>query len=233
MVGLNQRLKGHGRIENLFEDADLQMAGYAAALRILTRYTKIDGVDMTKEALRPNAKSEKGLVAEIIDFAVQVANEHMVPEGMAPGIWERLTGSERFYFKMMDIETTGARKLDNYQNFAKAFRVSNYGDLMGSVEPNKARLKSAAAFKKANFEGVEFGATPTRSALYAIYEIQNEVDREDVLAHLRDLVPSYMTAREDLMAIANYVAKKRTGIDDAEARAAGILYGLIRNERLG
>ena len=23
----------------------------------------------------------------------------------------------------MDIETTGAKKLDNYQNFAKAFRV--------------------------------------------------------------------------------------------------------------
>jgi putative DNA methylase len=44
MTGLNQKLRGHGRIENLFEDADLQMAGYAAALRVLTRYTKIDGI---------------------------------------------------------------------------------------------------------------------------------------------------------------------------------------------
>jgi hypothetical protein len=52
MVGLNQNLKGGGRIENLFEDADLQMAGYAAGLRVLTRYEKIDGTDMTKEALR-------------------------------------------------------------------------------------------------------------------------------------------------------------------------------------
>ena len=43
MSGLNQSLKGHGRIENLFEDADLQMAGYAAALRVLTHYAKIDG----------------------------------------------------------------------------------------------------------------------------------------------------------------------------------------------
>ena len=31
MVGLNQTTRGHGRSENLFEDADLQMAGYAAA----------------------------------------------------------------------------------------------------------------------------------------------------------------------------------------------------------
>ena len=52
MAGLNQSLKGHGRIENLFEDADLQMAGYAAALRVLTRYSRIDGVDMAKEAVR-------------------------------------------------------------------------------------------------------------------------------------------------------------------------------------
>ena len=44
---------------------------------------------------------------------------------------------------MMDIESVGAKKLDNYQNFAKAFRVAKYDDLMGSVEPNKARLKTA------------------------------------------------------------------------------------------
>ena len=48
MVGLNQRLEGHGRIENLFEDVDLQMAGYAAALRVLTGYSRIDGIDMTR-----------------------------------------------------------------------------------------------------------------------------------------------------------------------------------------
>jgi putative DNA methylase len=59
MVGLNQTLRGHGRVENLFEDADLQMAGYAAALRVLTRYAVIDGVDMTKEALRPRKKGER------------------------------------------------------------------------------------------------------------------------------------------------------------------------------
>ena len=50
MVGLNQTTLGHGRSENLFEDADLQMAGYAAALRVLTGYTRIDGQDMTAEA---------------------------------------------------------------------------------------------------------------------------------------------------------------------------------------
>lgn len=232
MSGLNQRLKGQGRIENLFEDADLQMAGYAAALRVLTRYAVIDGVDMTKEALRPSRKGERGLVADIIDFAVQVANEHMVPEGMTADVWGRLAGCERFFYKMLDVETTGARKLDNYQNFARAFRVNDYGELMGSVAPNKARLKSAREFKKSGFDGSEFAVSKSRALMFAIWEVEKEVDGDDVISHLRDLVPGYLNVREDLMALADYISRKREGVDDAESRAAGILHGLIRNERL-
>jgi putative DNA methylase len=233
MVGLNQRLKGKGRAENLFEDADLQMAGYAAALRILTRYGKIDGVDMTEEALRQRRSGDRNMVGEIIDFAVQVANEHMVPEHMAPKLWEDLSGAERFYFKMMDIETTSLRKLDNYQNFAKAFGVNDYGALMGSMEPNKARLKTAKEFRKAGFEIPEFGPSATRAALFAIFELENDVEGDDVLSHLKDMLPNYHNKRDDLAAIADYVARKREAVDETESRAARILHGLIRNERLG
>ena len=35
LTGLNQEAKGLYRDENVFEDADIQMAGYAAALRVL------------------------------------------------------------------------------------------------------------------------------------------------------------------------------------------------------
>lgn len=233
MVGLNQSLRGHGRIENLFEDADLQMAGYAAALRVLTGYAKIDGRDMTREALRPRKKGETGLVADIIEFAVQVANEHMVPEGMDARVWERLTGAERFYLKMLDIETTGAKKLDNYQNFAKAFRVSDYGGMMANSKPNEARLKSAVLLKRTEFGESEFGRSPTRAALFAIYELQQDIDSGLALSHLRDLVQDYDRHRDDLASIAGYLAKKRETVDPEEAKAARILHGLIRNERLG
>lgn len=233
MVGLNQSLKGAGRIENLFEDADLQMAGYAAALRVLTKYEKIDGTDMTKEALRPRRVGEKNIVGDIIEFAVQVANEHMVPEPMASKLWEGLSGAERFYLKMMDIETTSLRKLDNYQNFAKAFRVTDYGVLMGSMEPNKARLKTAKEFKKAGFEIPEFGPSMTRAVLYGILELENDVEGDDVLSHLKDLLPNYHNKRDDLAAIAEYIARKRESVDETESRSARILHGLIRNERLG
>jgi putative DNA methylase len=233
MVGLNQRLKGHGRIESLFEDADLQMAGYAAALRVLTGYTRIDSVDMTQEALRPRKKGEKGIVGEIIDFAVQVANEHLVPDGLTPAVWERLTGPERFYLKMLDIELTGAKKIDNYQNFAKAFRVADYGALMGSMKPNAARLKTAAEFKRSEFGETGFGASLTRATLYALYELGRETDVDEVTGQLRDLVKGYYARRDDVIAIVRYLSQKREKSAPAEAEAARILLARVQSERLG
>jgi len=79
---LNQEVKGENRDENIFEDAGLQMAGDAAALRVLTRYDFIDGKDMTKEALRPRVRGEKTIVDELIDFAVDVANRCLVPHSL-------------------------------------------------------------------------------------------------------------------------------------------------------
>jgi putative DNA methylase len=157
MTGLNQTLRGQGRSENLFNDADLQMAGYAAALRVLTKYVKIDGKDMTVEAMRPQSKNERTIVDEIIEYAVQVANEHLVPEGMDEQTWRRLSGAERFYLKMLDIESTGAKKVDNYQNFAKAFRVADRGSLMASEKANDAALKAASDFGKRQMGDDEFG----------------------------------------------------------------------------
>lgn len=232
MVGLNQSTQGKGRTENLFEDADLQMAGYAAALRVLTGYRRIDGQDMVAAALRPRPKGERDIVREIIDYAVQVANEHLVPEGIAPGVWEGCCGAERFYLKMMELEAVGLKKLDNYQNFAKAFRVGDYGELMASQQPNNARLKNALDFKKSSFEG-EFGRSALRAVLFALYELQKEADSDEVMEHLRSLVPNYHMRRDDLVAFCQYIARKREHRYPEESSAAGILLALIRNERLG
>jgi putative DNA methylase len=232
MTGLNQSTKGAGRSENLFEDADLQMAGYAAALRVLTGYSRIDGQDMAAEALRPRQKGARDVVKEIIDFAVQVANENLVPEGIAPALWDRLTGPERFYLKMIDIEAAGLKKIDNYQNFAKAFRYGDYNAVMASTKPNDARLKDAVELKRAEFES-EFGKGILRAVLFALYELQTEVDIDEVTGHLHDLVQGYWTRREDLMALASVIAVKRESRNQPEAQAARILFTRIKNERLG
>jgi adenine-specific DNA methylase len=231
MTGLNQSAKGAGRSENLFEDQDLQMGGYAAALRVLTSYSTIDGRDMAAEAIRPKREGEADLVKEIIDFAVQVANEYLVPHGVDSKLWGNLTGPERFYLRMLDIESSGAKKLENYQNFAKAFRFGNYSSVMGSNKPNDARLKTASEFKRAEFES-EFGKSALRAVLFTLYELQQEVDIDDVMAHLHDLVNSYWSRREDVLALANIIALKRAERVPSEAEAARILANRIRNERL-
>lgn len=233
MVGLNQTLRGHGRSENLFNDADLQMAGYAAALRVLTSYVKIDGKDMTVEAMRPRTKNERTIVDEIIEYAVQVANEHLVPEGMGEQTWRRLSGTERFYLKMLDIESTGAKKVDNYQNFAKAFRVPDHGVLMASEKANDARLKTAADFGKRQMGDDEFGSSLTRAVLYALWEMGAGVDDDLVMEHLRGLMSNYIEKRTDLQTIARYIALKRYGTQKSEATNAEVLAGMIKNERLG
>ena len=47
------------------------------------------------------------------------------------------------------------------------------------------------------------------------------------------MLPNYHNKRDDLAAIADYIARKREAGDETESRAARILHGLIRNERLG
>ena len=233
LVGLNQQLKGAGRIENLFEDADLQMAGYAAALRVLTGYTRIDGRDMTEEAGRPRRKGEQGFVERIIDYAVQVANEHMVPNGLSPRLWQILTGTERFYLKMVDLEAAGLNKLDNYQNFARAFRVPDYGAVMADVRPNAARIKSAADFKRrTGFEIPNFGEGAVRAVLYGIWELSIDTDPDTVTSQLREMVDNYLRRREDLIEIAEYIASQRGREDQKEGRYAALLANIIRNEKL-
>ncbi len=237
LTGLNQEVLAEGRDENVFEDADLQMAGYAAALRVLTRYDMIDGKDMTKEALQPRVAGEKTFVDELIDFAVDVANRSLVPQGIEERYWKRLSGIERFYLKMLDMESRGINRLDNYQNFAKAFKVKNFKAVMASSRANRARLKGANELGRAEMgEGSEFYQSPLRAVLYALMELQKGVEGDEVLAHLTLNVPEYYSdasMRELILAISDYLSEKLVAIRPEEASAARVLGELVRNQRIG
>ncbi len=237
LTGLNQKAKGLYRDENVFEDADIQMAGYAAALRVLTRYAIIDGRDMTVEAIRPRVKGESTFVDGLIGFAVDTANQCLVPQGIPKSHWDKLTGAERFYLKMLDMEARGVKTLDNYQNFAKAFKVRDFQALMASRKANKARLKSAVEFGRNEMgESSEFYQSVLRAVLYAIMELSKDVDGAEVMAHLTMNVPDYygdMTQRDLAVELADYLAKRLEDIRPDEAGAARVLRELVKNQRLG
>jgi putative DNA methylase len=234
LTGLNKDVKDLYRDENLFEDADLQMAGYAAALRVLTRYSTIDGVSMPQEAMRPRVKGQTTMVDELIAFAVNIANEYLVPDGVDRAVWEKSAGVERFYLKMLDMESKGIHVLSNYQNFAKAFKVHDYGAVMDEIKANHANLKTAAQLgKRGMTAGEEFGPTVLRSVLYAVHLLQeNKIKPEDVMHQLRDLVPDYFRERDRLTALADYVSKKTAKARPDESSNAMVLRDLVRRERV-
>jgi len=213
------------------------MAGYAAALRVLTRYAVIDGRDMTAEAIRPRVKGETTFVDGLIAFAVDTANQCLVPQGIAKAHWDKLSGAERFYLKMLDLEARGAKTLDNYQNFAKAFKVRDFRVLMGDQHANHARLKSAVEFGRAEMsEGSELHLSVLRAVLYAVMELVKNVDGSEVLAHVTLNVPNYygdMTQREMVVKLADYLAKHLETVRPDEASAARVLRELVTNQRLG
>ncbi|MDR0066055.1 DNA methylase, partial [Acinetobacter sp. 11520] len=101
LIGLDKKVRAQGT-EGLYTDADLQMAGYAAALKVLTAYSRIDGKDMVTEAEAPRKKGKKTFVDELIDFAVQTAVQFLVPVGFEKGEWQKLQAVERFYLKMLE-----------------------------------------------------------------------------------------------------------------------------------
>ncbi|MHC4103519.1 MAG: anti-phage-associated DUF1156 domain-containing protein, partial [Planctomycetota bacterium] len=237
LTGLNQEAKGLYRDENVFEDADIQIAGYAAALKVLTRYAIINGRDMTVEAIRPRIKGENTFVDELIAFAVDTANSCLVPAEIAQNDWEKLTGPERFYLKMLEMEARGAKTLDNYQNFAKAFKVRDFYAMMGSRKANAARLKSAVEFGRNEMnEGSELYETVLRAVLYGIMELVKEAPGEEVLAHLTHNIPDYygdLTQRDLAVDLADYLAKHLEEMRPEEASAARVLRDLVKHERLG
>jgi putative DNA methylase len=233
LTGLNQSLVGSSRAPNQFSDADLQMAGYAAALRVLTRYSIIDGRQMAEEAVRPRHKGVPTMVDELIEFAVGVANNFLVPIGLTKAVWNCLRPVERFYLKLLELESRGFKTLDNYQNFAKAFKVGDTKQLMESQKANAARLKSAIEFGRAEMAGdSELANSPLRSVLYALMELQKEVDSDEVLLHLSFNVPEYFTQRPLLVELSGYLSKKLASLRDEEASAARVLRDLIENQRL-
>lgn len=215
----------------VFNDSDLQMAGYAAALKVLTGYTSIGGEDVTAFALRPRRKGETTVVDEIVEQAAETANGLLVPEGLDRETWAAIGGIQRFYLRMLDMETTGASKLDNYQNFAKAFRVRDYGDVMASIKPNAARLKAITEFKPRDLtDHTEIGPTPLGALIVALQEFLADREPEVVMANLRDAVPDYLHRRPLLIDLAGFIAAKARGPETR--RAAEAIASRLRNQRL-
>ena len=231
MMHLNDAVEAHHG-EPVWGDSDLQMAGYAAALKVLTAYTRIGDEDVTTFALRPRARGEVTVVDEIVQQAAETASSLLVPEGLTADAWGRLTGIERFVLRMMDMETAGAAKLDNYQNFAKAFRVTDYSRVMGDMRPNNARLKRVSEYASRDLtDATEIGVTRLGQLIIALQQLLKDTEAQVIVEQLRAEMADFLEVRSLLVDMLAFIERKAP---ESEVRsAAEVLGARLKNLRFG
>lgn len=232
MTGLNQHYAGAGT-PNIFNDDDIQTAGYAAALRVLTSYTRIDGDDMVNAAMRPRRKGEKTIVDQLVEHAAKVAAQALVPEGINESHWRGFNNGERFYLKMIEMESRGPVRLDLFQRFATAYGVVDKDFYMARAKPNDAAMKAAGQFGRTGLDHADFGKTSVvRLVLRGVDRIERGHDSDDVIGELRDLVPDYLRKHAILVALTGFIADRRGVNSPSEASAARILRTALQNARI-
>src|SRR5206468_6875043 len=105
-----------------FSETDYQLAAYAAALRVLTA-KNIEEIDVAYELTKVRKKGEKSPVEELIERAVKIACDHLVPKGIEAHLWKSLTALEKFYIKGLELESHGERRTGVYQELARGFGI--------------------------------------------------------------------------------------------------------------
>ena len=216
-----------------FSDTDYQLAAYAAALRVLTQYKQIEDFDIAYELTKPRNKKEPSPIEQLIDNAVQIACDYLVPKGFDSFIWKTLTPDERFYLKGLDLESHGEFRAGAYQELARGFGIKDYISLLSNSKANETHLKTASEFAtKLLNKDTPFSTSLVRNALFAIREIVRSEEVSTGKSWLRNEVLDYWNQRKTLIEILNYLATVGKIIPhwQKDAEAARLLTGAVEND---
>ncbi len=215
-----------------FGDTDYQLAAYAAALRVLTS-KQIEEIDVTYELTRKREKNEKSPVEEIIEKAVQIACNHLVPRGIESHLWKSLASPEKLYLKGLETESHGEHRSGVFQELARGFGVDEYTSLMASTKANEARLKTASEFGRREMGDAGFGGSVVRHALFAACKVAETESTRDGITWLTSEVTNYAANRGRVIEILEFLAGLRLNASmlhwHKDAQAAGLLAGALRN----
>lgn len=221
--------------EALYTDGDLTLAAYAAALQVVTGYASIDRQPLDRDLYRKLAKNERTMLRELVDYAAQVANGLLVPEGFPREMWRDLAAPERFYIRMLDMEAKGAVKVADFQNFAKSFAFGGYAELMASAAANAASLAGAADLKGRFLSGEGFAGTFLRQVLFAVWKTMEGAERDPrrgVTILKTEYAADYWPRRQKLIALADFIALKTRRTRPEESAAAAELAEALRLDRV-
>jgi hypothetical protein len=216
-----------------FGDTDYQLAAYAAALRVLTRYRNIEDIDIAYELSKQRRKGEESPITKVITDAVKIASNYLVPTGFDAFTWKLLTAEERFYLKGLDIGSHGEYRTGAYQELARGFGVKEYRHLLYSSKANETRLKTASEFAARHLGDDGFGHSLVRHALFAIREVTRSGATEAGRNWLHAEVANYWTQRKTLIEILRYLSNIRYTQAThwkPDAESAWLLVGALEND---
>jgi len=216
-----------------FNDADYQLAAYAAALKVLTQYGNLDGKDVEHEVFAVRAKGEKSDFQAVIERALGIACDTLIPRGL-DNAWRDLSLVERYYLRSLDIESRGERRKGMYEELARGFGVTDIKPLLRSDKANGTRMANASALAASVLVAVgadgagatgqigsnsargrtaasgphPFAASPLRHLLFAVRETAaNDNSPEPGRQYLRDTFgQGYWGRREGFVHLLDWLA---------------------------
>ena len=241
-----------------FNDADYQLAAYAAALKVLTQYGNLDGKDVEHEVFAVRGKNEKSDFQIVIERALGIACDTLVPRGLDDS-WRDLSLVERYYLRALDIESRGERRKGMYEELARGFGVTDIKPLLKSDKANGARMftpSGLAASLLGPIQGAEldaaslparrgragtagphpFAAAPLRHLMFAMRETSAaDNSPEPGRQYLRDTFgQGYWGKREGFVFLLEWLAAlgNAEGMNEwiTDSEAARILAGRLRND---
>lgn len=225
------------RDEPNFADTDYQLAAYAAALRVLTQYGDIEGRDIQHELFRERESGEKTAFEKVIDRAVEIASDHLVPAGIDRRHWKNFSAPERLYLKGLELEKHMEARSGAYQELARGFGVRDYTFLYAGTKANAVRFKTGTEFKKAGLGETGFSGALTRNILFAIHETVRTEDAREGLNWLHIEVSDYWNQRKSIIAILKYLSRlnhiPHMTHWEKDADAARRLAGAVENDHGG
>jgi putative DNA methylase len=250
-----QDLDEHG--EPNFNDSDYQLAAYAAALKILTQYSSLDGKDVANEVFAIRGKNEKSDFEQVIERAITIACDALIPKGLNDS-WRDLNLIERYYLRAVDIESRGERRKGMYEELARGFGVTDIKPLLKSDKANGTRVHTPSGFGTSLLAPIDgavattaalprrgrasssgphpFAATPLRHLLFAVCETAAaDNDPNQGRQYLRDTFgQTYWGRREAMVRLLDWLAALGNSEDTADwakdSEAARILAGRLRND---
>lgn len=156
MQALDDVEEGGG--EPNFNDADYQLAAYAAALKVLTHYGTLDGKDVEHEVFAVRGKGEKSDFQTVIERALGIACDTLIPRGLDAS-WRDLSLVERYYLRSLDIESRGERRKGMYEELARGFGVLDIKPLLKSDKANGARMFTPSGLSASSLIAAHEGDT--------------------------------------------------------------------------